>query len=110
MSRRFRVGDRVVYTREKYTPSPGPRAKNITASPNGESYHYEVDKFWIVTDVLSNGSIMAETRRGKQHVIECDNTHLRKATWFERLFKSRLFPQLTTGPRTSFSQRSVGHT
>jgi hypothetical protein len=108
MTKQFRVGDRVVYTRDKYTPSPGPRAKNIIASPNGESYQYQVDKFWVVADVQSNGCIVVETRRGKNHVIESDDTHLRKASLFERIFKANLFPQ-TKLMRSKFWQRSVGH-
>lgn len=109
MSRRFRAGERVVYTRDKYTPSPGPRAKNIIASPNGESYQYQVDKFWIVTDVQPDGRVVVETRRGKQHVVESDDTHLRKASLFERIFKAKLFPQQKID-RPRFTQQSVGHT
>ena len=93
MSTHYHVGDRVVYTRDKYTPCPGPRAKNVFATPNGESYQYQVDKFWIVSDVRSDGRLVVQTRRGKQHILAPDDPQLRKASLYERLFKWRSFPQ-----------------
>jgi hypothetical protein len=92
MKRRFQVGDKVVYTREKYTSRPGPRAKNVFPAPNGESYHYEVEKYWCVAEVRSSGQLLLETRRGKQHLIDSDDPRLRKASWSERIFKKGLFP------------------
>ena len=92
MKARYRAGDRVVFTRDKYTPCPGPRAKNIFATPNGETYHYQVDKFWVVIEVRPSGDLLVETRRGKTHLVRSDNPQLRKATLYERLFKNRLFP------------------
>ncbi|MEZ6133611.1 MAG: hypothetical protein R3C53_01750 [Pirellulaceae bacterium] len=95
MSGKYRIGDRVVYTRHKYTSCPGPRAKNVFAAPNGESYEYVVDKFWVVRDVQPDGNLIVETRRGKTHVISSDDPQLRRANLLERLFKGRLFPQTT---------------
>lgn len=92
MTVRYHVGDRVVFTRDKYTPCPGPRAKNVFATPNGETYHYQVDKYWVVVEVRADGGLVVETRRGKTHVVRPDNPQLRKASLYERLFKQRLFP------------------
>ena len=95
MTKHYHVGDRVVFTRDKYTRCPGPRAKNIFAAPNGETYNYQVDKYWLVIEVRATGELVVETRRGKSHVICADHPQLRKATLFEHLFKHRLFPQPT---------------
>ncbi len=92
MSNTYRVNDRVVYTRDKYTTCPGPRAKNITATPNGESYSYQVDKFWVVKQVLADGRLLLVTRRGKEHVVRQDDPRLRKASLIERFIKTELFP------------------
>jgi hypothetical protein len=92
MVHRYRVGDRVIYTRDKYTPRPGPRAKNVTASPNGEAYQYQIDKYWIVADIRSDKCLILKTRRGKEHVVQVDDPRLRKASLFERLLRSALFP------------------
>ena len=95
MSNRYHVGDRVVFTRDKYTSCPGRRAKNIVAAPNGESYRYQVDKYWLVIEVQAGGELRVATRRGKTHNIQANHPQLRKATLFERLFKRRLFPRFT---------------
>jgi hypothetical protein len=92
MAHRYKVGDKVVYTRDKYTPRPGPRAKNVFASPNGEAYQYQVEKYWIVADVRPDGFILLKTRRGKNHLVATDDPRLRKASLFDRLWKSHLFP------------------
>lgn len=105
MGQRYRTGDRVIYTRDKYTPCPGPRAKNIVAARNGESYQYQVDKYWLVTEVRGDGRLVVQTRRGKQHVIAADDPQLRKASWFERLFRAQYFPRLET-PQFSPLDRS----
>ncbi len=91
---RYGVGDKVVYTRDKYTSRPGPRAKNLSPARNGESYQYQVEKYWRVTEVHSNNTVVLCTRRGKTHVTTFDDPRLRPATWMERLWKSALFPAL----------------
>lgn len=90
--KKFNRDDRVVYTRDKYTSSPGPRAKNVVAAPNGESYQYQVDKFWIVSDIRSDGRLVLQTRTGKTHLAAPDDPRLRKASWYERIFRAAQFP------------------
>jgi hypothetical protein len=92
MQTRFNVGDRVVFTSDKHTTKPGPRAKNVTANAHGETYDYQVDKYWLVAEVLSDGQIVLLTRRGKRHVLPISDPRLRKANLWERLFKSKRFP------------------
>lgn len=92
MDFRFKVNDWVVCTREKYGLSPGPRAKNISPSPHGDLYSYEVDKYWIVREVLPE-SVVLETRTGKKHEMQKSDRRLRPPTWWERFFYSDRFPR-----------------
>ena len=92
MSKSFQVGDRVVFTRDKHTTKPGPRAKNVVATPHGEMYEYQVDKYWLVVGFQPDGQLIFKTRRGKQNVFSASDPRLRKASMWERLFKSKLFP------------------
>ncbi len=91
MTSSFQPNDWVIYTREKHSLSPGPRAKNIAPSPYGELYSYEVDKYWIVRQV-NGDELVLETRKGKSHVVSSNDRRLRKARWWERLFMSNKFP------------------
>jgi len=91
---KYQAGDKVVFTRDKATAHPGPRAKNVYPSPAGEMYHYQVDKYWLVRDTLPDGTLVVVTRRGKEHRIRPDDPRLRKANLWERLVKSHLFPEL----------------
>lgn len=91
----FHPNDWVVYTREKYSLSPGPRAKNIEPSPHGEMYSYQVDKYWIVRSV-EGGELILETRRGKRHALPWNDSRLRKASVWERWFFSNRFPPKET--------------
>ena len=102
MAHTYHVGDKVVYTRDKYSSCPGPRAKNVDATPKGELYQYQVDKYWIVADVRGK-DVVLETRRGKRHVLSCDDLRLRKASWFERIFRSKLFPTKGADSRVTHS-------
>jgi hypothetical protein len=94
----FNPNDWVVYTREKHSLSPGPRAKNISPSPHGEMYSYEVDKYWIVRQV-KDGELVLETRRGKVHTLPSNDMRLRKASFWERTFFSHLFPPKNSAPQ-----------
>lgn len=91
MTNAFQPNDWVIYTREKHSLSPGPRAKNIAPSPHGELYSYEVDKYWIVREVKGD-ELVLETRKGKSHVVSNNDRRLRKAKWWERFFMSSKFP------------------
>ena len=69
MKRTFQPGDLVVYRKSKVSTHPGPRAANIHPAPNGDSYSYTVDKYWIVETVLDDGTIVASTRAGKKNEL-----------------------------------------
>src|SRR5271154_5379323 len=63
-------GDPVIYRVNKASPHPGARARNVWASDKGDEYLYEVDKFWAIGDVLTDGRLVAVTRTGKTHYID----------------------------------------
>lgn len=104
MRTKYEVGDRVVYTRDKHSTRPGPRAKNVFATPHGETYEYQVDKYWRVTEVDPNGSVIVRTRRGKRHVVAVTDPRLRPAKWWEKWLYDSRFPKANgegTDPKTS---------
>ncbi|TWT35107.1 hypothetical protein KOR42_52020 [Thalassoglobus neptunius] len=86
----FQAGDWVIYHKTKWSSHPGPRARDIKPSPGGDQYAYCIDKFWVVDEVRSDGSIVLITRTGKRHILDSETPTLRRATWFDRLrFRSR---------------------
>ena len=90
--REFRPGDLIVYRKSKHSTLPGPRAANIHPAPNGDSYSYTVDKYWVVETVLEDGTIIAATRGGKKNRLGADDPMLKHASLLQRLlFRSR-FP------------------
>lgn len=100
----MKSGDWVIYRKQKVSTIPGPRAQNTVPSPNGETYSYVVEKYWIVEEVLT-GQVRLVTRRGKRHVVGLNDDRLRSAKWWERwLFAARFRAVETTcndGVRTA---------
>jgi hypothetical protein len=101
----FSANDWVVYTREKHSLSPGKRAKNISPSPHGEMYSYEVDKYWVVRQVKDD-LIILETRRGKQRSVPLGDSRLRKARLWEKLFFASRFPSKSSAQNPDFASGS----
>jgi len=106
MAKPYVVGEWVVYTREKYSPSPGPRAKNVSPALHGELYSYEVDKYWAVREIRNQMEVVLETRRGKVHAVSIGDSRLRKPSLWERLFYSRRFPNSRTLDTNGFTETS----
>lgn len=103
MARRFKVGDPVIYRKQKMSPHPGPNAFDITPTPCGEDYNYQVDKFWRVVAILPDNLVEICTRRGKRHTLPDSDPALRPAAWWERLLYRHRFPDpvlLENQPRT----------
>ena len=92
----FKPGDRVIYRLTKHSRKPGPRARQISPSPNGDDYIYLVDKFWLVDQVLDGGKVLIRTRRGKTRVISARDRNLRPATWWENFLYGQHFPSTTS--------------
>jgi hypothetical protein len=92
--RPFEKGDRVVFRKAKFTPHPGRRAQDIRPAAHGDDYAYVVEKLWVVADVLADGTLRLETRRGKTHLIAADDPNLRHATLWDRIRYRAHFHQL----------------
>ena len=88
----FQPGDMVIYRKTKHSRQPGPRAENIQPAVHGETYAYTVDKYWLVDEVLSDGRIIATTRRGKRNTLRADDPMLQRANWLQRLWYRSRFP------------------
>jgi hypothetical protein len=91
-------GDLVIYRVSKFSTSPGRRARNVRPNVKGETYSYQVDKFWVVVDSQQDGTLVVATRRGKQHVVAASDIRLRQARWWERWLFADRFPELPTSP------------
>lgn len=87
----FTRGDIVVYSRQKQSNSPGPRARDVSASAGGETYSYIVDKFWIVAEV-GEQELKLLTRRGKEHTVDINDFRLKRPTFWQKLFLKYKFP------------------
>ena len=91
----YQPGQPVVYRVLKHSQRPGPRAHDIFPAPMGETYRYQVDKFWVVEAVHDDSILVVRTRRGKVHQLHSADPNLRHATWWEVWWYSDRFPQLS---------------
>jgi hypothetical protein len=94
MAAPFKVGDDVIYRKQKFSVHPGPHAREVNSAPNGDLYSYRVDKFWKVIALEGADQIVVRTRRGKQLTLNIHDPALRRAYWWERLLFRRRFPAL----------------
>ncbi|NNE01216.1 MAG: hypothetical protein HKN47_28205 [Pirellulaceae bacterium] len=86
---RLKRNDWVIYRKQKTSTSPGPRASDVHPAGKGDTYHYMVNKFWVVEEVMEN-DVKLCTRRGKRNVVPIADPALRPASWWERfVFRSR---------------------
>jgi hypothetical protein len=53
-----------------------------------------VKKFWVVAQVLSDGTLVVLTRRGKKRLLQPTDPRLRAPRWWELLLFGARFPQL----------------
>lgn len=90
--KRFKPGDWVIYSKQKFSDSPGPRAKSVNAAKGGETYSYVVDKFWAVGSWVDTETLLLFTRTGKEHQVSASDPLLRSATWWERWLLASKFP------------------
>ena len=94
--KRYVVGDHIIYRKQKASPHPSRRARNIRPSDYGETYSYLVEKYWVVSAVLDDGCIEVMTRTGKLHYLRADDPNLRQPSLIERWFYRDRFPQLSS--------------
>jgi len=89
----YKPGDPVIYRLQKQSTHPGPRAQDIDPATSGETYSYFVEKFWVVAELhAGGGKLLLRTRRGKEHLVDANDPHLRPARWWERLIHRKRFP------------------
>ena len=88
---KLKHGDWVIYRKQKSSTSPGARATDVHPASRGDTYHYLVDKFWIVEEVIDGKQILLRTRRGKQNTIDANDPRLRRPRWWERLLYRNRF-------------------
>lgn len=91
MSTAFKQGDLVIFLKTKHSLRPGPRAKNIDPARHGDLYSYQVEKFWMVIEQVSDRVVLM-TRTGKTHQLPADDPNLRRPRWWERLWYHDRFP------------------
>lgn len=87
-----KIGQRVVFAKDKFGERPGERARDVVGTQKGDSYSYIVEKYWVIDEIQENGKLLLRTRRGKLHLIDQEHPGLRLPTWWEKLFLSGRFP------------------
>jgi hypothetical protein len=95
MKNEYKPGDPVIFRVTKQSTDPGPRAVDVHPAQSGETYSYQVDKFWTVSEVLNDNVLNLVTRRGKQRSVSKDDLRLRHARWWERWLYADRFPKLS---------------
>lgn len=90
----YKPGDPVIFRVTKQSTDPGPRAVDVHPAQSGETYSYQVDKFWTVQSVM-DGSVQLVTRRGKERLVSKNDIRLRHARWWERWVYANRFPKLS---------------
>ena len=95
MKNDYKPGDPVIFRVTKQSTDPGPRAVDVHPAQSGETYSYQVDKFWTVSEILPDESLQLITRRGKQRVVSKYDLRLRHARWWERWVYADRFPNLS---------------
>lgn len=90
--RLFKSGDLVVFAKDKWSTSPGPRAHRVHPASNGDGYAYKVDKFYRVIEDERDGKVSLITRRGRLHVIDAHDPRLHHASLWQRLRFRHRFP------------------
>jgi hypothetical protein len=88
----FKLGDVVVYRKQKFSMHPGRHARGISPAAHGDFYSYCVDKFWRVIAIRADHQLVVCTRRGKRHTLAPDDPAIRRASWWERLLLRHRFP------------------
>ena len=85
MARRsFQAGEFVVIRVWKRTKRPGARAQSVRPCSKGDTYVYFIEKVWRILEVMADGQLLLQTRRGKTHLIAAGDPNLRRLTIADR--------------------------
>jgi hypothetical protein len=88
----FSVGAPIVYRRHEASTCPTADALDIHPAERGDFYYYSVINYLRVTEVLSDGRIIAVARDNKRLCFWPNDSSLRKARLTERLIYRPRFP------------------
>ena len=80
----FKTGDLVIYRQRKFGRQPGPSARDVTPSPNGDDNSYTVEQFCLVSDIDEDGTVVVRSESGTCQTLNQDDPLLRRATLLER--------------------------
>ena len=94
MKHDYKPGDPVIFRVTKQSTDPGPRAVDVHPAQAGDTYSYQVDKFWTVHEVGTE-TVQLVTRRGKQRSVSKSDLRMRPARWWERWLYADRFPKLS---------------
>jgi hypothetical protein len=104
--RRFKVGDHIIYHKQKVSTHPTTRATDVQPCEHGEHYWYFVEKYWTVSAVHPDGSLDVTTRRGKVHHLEADDPHIRHVGLLDEWLHRDRFPALDKVQPTTKTRES----
>jgi hypothetical protein len=88
----FSIGAAVIYRQEVASTSPTAAARDIRPATRGEYYYYSIIDYLRVTEVLSDGRIIAVTRNDKRLCFWPNDFHFRRARLSERFTCRGRFP------------------
>ena len=92
--RQFKLGDPVVFAKDKWSTCPGPRAHEVYPARSGDGYAYKVDKFYRVLEDEQDGRVTLITRKGRVHIVDVSDPRLHRASPWQRLRYRNRFPDL----------------
>ncbi len=90
--RQLEVGVPIIYRVVEASNHPGPEAREIHPSAQGELYYYLTMKYWRVEQILEDGWIVALTPLMEHQYLRRDDPNLRRASLVERLRFAARFP------------------
>lgn len=81
----YQSGDVVAYIKTKFSAKPGPRARHVEPARNGDTYRYQVEKYWVIIGSLSDEQLIVRTPGGKEQTVLVGDPNLRHVHWWEKL-------------------------
>lgn len=103
----YQSGDFIVYMKTKFSAKPGPRAQRVEPAPNGDTYRYQVEKYWVVISSNGDDQLVARTPGGKEQVIKTNDPNLRHVHWWEKLLHRDRFASLREQLNSAQTESSV---
>ena len=103
----LQTGDLVIYRQRKFGRQPALHARNIAPSPNGDDYSFTVEKYWVVSEVRDDGTLVAMSRTGKLRVLAQNDPLLTRATWMQRLLYRSRFPGVDGSSKAAWLSNHV---